>query len=405
MTLTQCIISQIGARENFAIPAVFQKNGLLKHLYTDVWVKPGVITAYLPDIIQSRYTHKLENACVTAFNLSEFFFELNQSVRKSGSWSRIYNRNLWFQDKVVNSRQFLDDINQAGNKPVVFSYSYGALEIFKIAKKKGCKTVLGQIDAGKYEEDLVADAVNTCRELSPVWSRAPKEYWDDWYQECEHADHIIVNSKWSFDALVNAGIDGSKISVIPLMLDRSQKTIPLKKYPDEFTHERPLRVLFLGSLIVRKGIVPLLYAVQEMQDLPVEFWFIGFNGVTLNREMQDNRKIHWIGPVSRTNTEQYYRKCDVFIFPTLSDGFGMTQLEAMNNGLPVIASGNCGDVVINNINGIRLEEVNTENIFNALEICINNPMQLEKWSGNTQMRVDDYLPDRVFPSFKNVVLK
>ncbi len=55
--------------------------------------------------------------------------------------------------------------------------------------------------------------------------------------------------------------------------------------------------------------------------------------------------------------ESYYRDADVFILPTLSDGFGLTQLEAQAWKLPVIASRYCGEVVRDGFNGVVIEEV------------------------------------------------
>ena len=54
---------------------------------------------------------------------------------------------------------------------------------------------------------------------------------------------------------------------------------------------------------------------------------------------------------------KFYKEADVFILPTLSDGFGLTQLEAQSWKLPVIASRHCGEVVRDGENGVVLEEV------------------------------------------------
>ena len=63
-----------------------------------------------------------------------------------------------------------------------------------------------------------------------------------------------------------------------------------------------------------------------------------------------------VWPVTRKQAAEFYRDADVFILPTLSDGFAITQLEAQAHGLPVIASKNCGKVVENGVNGIILDE-------------------------------------------------
>jgi glycosyltransferase involved in cell wall biosynthesis len=48
----------------------------------------------------------------------------------------------------------------------------------------------------------------------------------------------------------------------------------------------------------------------------------------------------------------YYGAADVFVLPTISDGFAITQLEAMAHGLPVIATSHCGEVVTHGEDGL-----------------------------------------------------
>jgi glycosyltransferase involved in cell wall biosynthesis len=57
------------------------------------------------------------------------------------------------------------------------------------------------------------------------------------------------------------------------------------------------------------------------------------------------------GPVSRSGAAEWYRKADLFVLPTISDGFAITQLEAMSHGLPVITTPCCGEVVSDGVDG------------------------------------------------------
>ena len=72
----------------------------------------------------------------------------------------------------------------------------------------------------------------------------------------------------------------------------------------------------------------------------------------------------------------------MFILPTLSDGFALTQLEALAHRLPVIASRQCGEVVIDRVNGLLLEEPTAAAIEEALRFCLQNPDQLAQFSEN-----------------------
>jgi glycosyltransferase involved in cell wall biosynthesis len=92
----------------------------------------------------------------------------------------------------------------------------------------------------------------------------------------------------------------------------------------------------------------------------------------------DRGRVRWFGPATREKAADYYRNADVFILPTLSDGFALTQLEAQAHGLPVIASKNCGKVVENGVNGIILDEPSAACIAAAIRDCVANPDRLQK---------------------------
>ena len=87
------------------------------------------------------------------------------------------------------------------------------------------------------------------------------------------------------------------------------------------------------------------------------------------------------------------------ILPTLSDGFGLTQLEAQAWSLPIIASRFCGEVVRDGQNGLLLENLTGETIHEVLRQCIANPellAQLAVGSGNFEVHSLDEVSERLF---------
>jgi glycosyltransferase involved in cell wall biosynthesis len=308
-------------------------------------------------------------------------FELAARLKRLSGWPLILARNRWFQRRVAC---FLsgDQLSTANSQTTLFSYSYTALAPLQFAKSQGWKTVLGQIDPGPVEEEIVAAEVEREPSLALNWTRAPGDYWKLWRRECDVADRIIVNSEWSFDALVQTGIPKQKLSIIPLAFENSTPSVLPKGYPRQFTAARPLRVLFLGQINLRKGIARLLKVARTLQVQPVEFLMVGPIQITIPKDVRSNRKIRWFGPVARNKVQNYYEQADVFILPTLSDGFGLSQLEAIAHRLPVIASRRCGEVVTGHVNGLLLEEPTTAAIEEALQFCLQNPDQLAQFSEN-----------------------
>ncbi len=302
-------------------------------------------------------------------------------ARRLGEWETIIARNRWFQRKVVSVlRSQLLTIN---SQPILLSYSYSALEPFRYAKSQGWKTVLVQIDPGPEEERIVAEEAARVPALANEWQPAPAEYWSSWQEECELADRIVVNSQWSRDGLVRSGLPNGKLAVIPLAYEtpdvRSHKSEVggARSYPVRFTQERPMRVLFLGQVNLRKGVARLVEAARMLRDEPVEFWIAGPVQVANAITAADETRVKWFGPVTRKQAMEKYRDADVFILPTLSDGFAITQLEAQAHGLPVITSRFCGGVIESGRNGIILEEPSAACVAAAIRDCIADPSRLQ----------------------------
>src|SRR5262249_20989883 len=115
---------------------------------------------------------------------------------------------------------------------------------------------------------------------------------------------------------------------------------------------------------------------------PVEFRIVGPIGVDRTADQAAARNLHWIGPIRRDQTGNEYRNADVFILPTWSDGFGLTQLEAQAWRLPVVASRFCGAGVEDGRNGIGLGAVTGDTIASALRRCLSSPELLLQLSKN-----------------------
>ncbi len=370
---------QLGAREHYVVPRALQHSGLLRELITDLWIRPGSVWRALRRGLAGRFHPALSSARVSASNATALTFALQSHLTGATGWQLISKQNDWFQRFVVDR---LERDRSPANLNV-FAYSYAAEQILKLARERGWRTVLGQIDPGPVEEQIVAQETPAG---DGAWQPAPRDYWQRWERECQLADTIVVNSTWSRRALVTAGVREEKIRVIPLAFEPPAEADGFtRQYPDAFTSERPMRVLFLGQINHRKGVGQLFDAVKLMAAEPVEFWFVGPLQVDVPHELKD--RIKWFGVTPRNDVARYYRDADVFILPTFSDGFGLTQLEAQSWKLPVIATPYCGDVVTNGLNGIILETISAEAIADTLRQLRRSPETLRTMSENSH--VDD----------------
>ena len=378
------VCCQLGAREHYAVPRALFRMGLLQRLITDAWVTPssslGKTSGRTPGL-KERFHKELRDAPVRAFNSSLIGFEMFARLRSLTGWPKIVARNRWFRRKVVS---LLRSQRSTGSyEPILLSYSYTALEPFRYAKSRGWKTVLIQMDPGPEEEAIVAAEAARVPELAGDWQPAPAEYWASWRDECKLADRIIVNSEWSREGLIRRGVPSEKLTLIPLAYaasevgDQKSEIRQLRSYPPRFTKERPMRLLFLGQVNLRKGVARLLEAARALRDEPVEFWIVGPIQIANAERAAEGARVKWFGPVTRKETPEKYRSADVFILPTLSDGFAITQLEAQAHSLPAISSKCCGGVVENGRNGIILEEPSAACIAAAIRECVADPNRLQ----------------------------
>ena len=402
MNESSWICCQIGAREHYSVPRALFRKKALRLLITDAWVQPWSVIRALGSGLRERFHPELASASTKAWNIGLIAFEAAARIRKLSEWQRVISRNRWFQRRAcayLGRKAETLKSETLKTELIIFAYSYAARDIFRFAKQRGWKTALGQIDPGPVEEKIVADEAARVPELAGDWRPAPPEYWDNWQEECSLADHIIVNSKWSRTCLLKAGVNGEKVSVIPLAYEPITNTQITRAYPARFTRDRPLRVLFLGQVNLRKGVAHLFNAIRSFKDEPIEFWFVGPMQVFIPSELQNNPRVRWFDVVSRGEVDSFYRKADLLILPTLSDGFGLTQLEAQAWSLPIVASRFCGEVVRDGQNGLLLENITGETIREVLRQCIANPELLAQFaagSGNLEVHSLDEVSERLF---------
>lgn len=366
------IVSQIGAREHYAIPQALHGEEALAALMTDFWVPPGHPIGKIPggQRLRERYHRELAGANVFAPNVRMLGKELEARLGRRQGWSVMMGRNQVFQKQAISFLRNRDWGN--AEKPTLFSYSYAARDLFRYAKDQGWKTVLGQIDPGPEEERIVGEEHARYPDLTSSWRPAPAEYWKLWREELELADRIIVNSEWSRECLLKEGVPGEKMEVVPLV------------YGDQATGKRVqdagvmsdaiqnselkiqnLRVLFLGQINLRKGIGRLLDAMRMLKAEPIELTLAGPSEID-PVAWADLPNVDWVGPVPRSEVGGLYEQADVFILPTLSDGYAITQLEALARGLPVIASRHCGAAVVHGGNGWILPDLEPATICELL---------------------------------------
>lgn len=381
----QWICSQLGSREHYAIPRVLSHAGRLRLMLTDFWARPGKLWhKLLPGTqgakLRQRFHPELANAKVEDLGFARLAFDFRARFSGLDPWETIMRRNAFFQEQLLARQSLQEAIAETHERRIFFTYSYAGGRLMECVKARGWKIILGQIDPGEQEQRVVANEHLKNPDSGSSWLPAPQEYWHRWKQECDLSDLLVVNSQWSAESLEKQGIPPDRIRVIPLAFETDENIGSSEKvYPRSFTAQRPLRVLFLGQVILRKGVHLALEAARILKDRPVEWWFIGPTDLAPPADDLDGR-ISWRGPVSRQDSRRLYTEADVFLLPTLSDGFALTQLEAQAARLPLLASRFCGNVVRDGTNGLLIDPLDAKTIANRVQQCLEEPSMLARFS-------------------------
>jgi glycosyltransferase involved in cell wall biosynthesis len=377
------ICCQRGAREHYGIPRVLHKRGVLECLLTDWWWPPGGNwgAGSLVRRLRDRFHPDLRHARVRAFHGSMVIAELQSRIARSSWYGHQQILNRRFEKSCVRE---LKSLPRTTAPRTIFAFSYAAKEILRFARNRNWKTVLGQIDPGPRESEIVTKEYKRLGlPISPLY-KPVAGYWDDWRQECELADWIVINSAWSAKCLAEEGIPAKKLRLVPCTFEAPKWAATFRRmYPAAFSRDRPLEVLFLGQTTIRKGIHLLMQAAALLIDEPVRFTVVGTGLDYPGLSIPGN--VRWIGAVPRHQINRWYENSDVFALPTLSDGFALTQLEAMAWALPVISTVRCGDVVENGVNGIVLKEITSDALAEALGRLIQSPAELERMSKESRV--------------------
>jgi glycosyltransferase involved in cell wall biosynthesis len=279
---------------------------------------------------------------------------------------------------------------------VFFGYNTASLETLERLDQTSCTTIVDQIDPGRVEKEIVIEEaerwagwVDSVPTIHDGFERRLRAEW-------ETADWVVVNSEWSKEALVKQEVDPGKIRVVPLAYKPPSESITMKPV------SLPLQVLWLGTVNLRKGIPYLIQAARALANDPIQFHVVGPIEITDGAVAQSPSNVEFIGRVSRAEATEWYRRADVFVLPTLSDGFAITQLEAMAHGLPVITTPRCGDVVTAGNDGFLVPPRDEEALTEAFLHCLEEPGSLQSMSRQAHKTAATFTLDRVADNLMSI---
>ncbi len=266
--------------------------------------------------------------------------ELNRNPVSSSN-VKIYYSNILrkfhrvlFRSKI---RRVFKDLNEkidVGSVDLIhahFLYSDGAVAL-KAYKKYGIPYVVAVRNTDinmfmKFRPDLKLLAIDILRKASAVVVLTPS------YKQ------ILIDFSPSSERVRLS----KKVLVLPNGVDEYWlKNINISKS----TKENTIRILYVGDLSANKNINSVLQAIDMLSsDLNIEYTVVGSGGGKGERQflnvVSKNKYsfLHYVGRVdNKEKLLPIYRCNDIFVMPSFKETFGVSYIEALSQGLPIIFS-------------------------------------------------------------------
>lgn len=164
------------------------------------------------------------------------------------------------------------------------------------------------------------------------------------------ADRIITVSRRMVERVKKLGGREGKIRVVYNGVDATRFDV---HYDDSHPHALFKRgrmvVLFLGRLTEQKGPVQFLHAAKKVLEQKKDVLFVMAGSgelqpllINLAIDLGIIDNVMFLGYVSDEDQKKLYAVSDVYVMPSTSEPFGITVLEAMSSGTPVIISRTAG---------------------------------------------------------------
>ena len=276
------------------------------------------------------------------------------------------------------------------NIPLVLNF-HGA-ELLLIRKKKWVKPLLkfaiGQAQAVFANSSFTAGKIKAIRNVDVEWS--PYGTTLDERRETRDERREAVEGG-------SLPLAPASASATPSPRGDSPKTPELHAINGKF------KILFVGRHIERKGICYLIEAAKYLPRDQFEIRIVGVGDLTEELKKQaasmppESAEIIFTGKLSPEDLANEYRTANVFTLPAIVDskgdteGLGVVLIEAMELGLPVVASnvGGIPDVVVDGVSGILVPEKSPEALASAFKKLSSDAGLVRDLLAGAQKRIEE----------------
>jgi N-acetyl-alpha-D-glucosaminyl L-malate synthase BshA len=191
------------------------------------------------------------------------------------------------------------------------------------------------------------------------------------------------------------------IYVIPNGIDlkRYENLIKGNKYNKNYNKNNKRKIIFVGRLHQIKGVEYLIKSMAEIKEkfFNCELIIVGDGPEKKKLEKLTNihnlnNHVRFVGRKSNMDAIKLISDSDIFVLPSLSEGFPLAILESMICGVPIIASNVTGinEIIKDGINGLLCEPKNNFDLSKKILILLKNEELCKFYSAKNKEKVKNY---------------
>jgi glycogen synthase len=196
---------------------------------------------------------------------------------------------------------------------------------------------------------------------------------------------IVCSNDMKLELISVFNIEEEKIVIIPNGIEIKDQ---IMKQELSFPQHKDKKVIFsVGRIVEEKGFKTLIKAATIVKDKGHKLFFvIAGKGPLLERYRQEVKEkglrdyLIFTGYITDDEKNAYFLNCDIVVFPSLYEPFGIVALESMLLGKPTIVSeiGGLKGIIMNRKTGLYMEPGNAENLLEQIEFLLKNPIKAKE---------------------------
>lgn len=394
----QVAVFHPGTQHSWQTAFALQQLGLLEWYATSIFYKPDewpyalerVLPRRLAERLHAefrRFSHPgLDPALVRTGGMAEWAERLAARARLgrvSGWIDRLGNRRFVEQiaAEIRSQRPF-----------ALWGYNGSSLTSFALGKAEGRRCILDRTngDFAVYNA-MMAEIADTYGDWFSEAQRAiPERVIADDRQEYALADAILVGSPFAANTIRQAVPDPqiqAKLQVLNYCYDEAlfERLGP----PEPTPRDRPVRFLFMGLVIPRKGIQHLLEAIARIPVSAAELSVVGNMQIPREVFARYADRVTYRPTVARADVPAIMASHDVLVLPSYFEGAGIVLYEALAAGCGLIQSDRCA-MAVTPQTGILLDRLESDAVHAAMMTAIEDRDRLNGWRAAAQAEARNY---------------